>query len=179
MPKKHQNAPPLLHIGGRLHLFKGPGWAESDRLAAEKGLGMPRQPIPPPLHWEIASSIWMARKKSSTHILPCITKSHVIWNVSDGVPWLGKQLLCVQGFPKDLKFHYNDQDKAISKPIHTAIQSRLRGKVKITDLDLRCMAGNTMSVPVMGALQVAVVIQLSTEGQNRRSYVLQGTSGNL
>jgi hypothetical protein len=121
----------------------------------------------------------MARKKSSTHILPCITKSHVIWNVSDGVPWLGKQLLCVQGFPKDLKFHYNDQDKAISKPIHTAIQSRLRGKVKITDLDLRCMAGNTMSVPVMGALQVAVVIQLSTEGQNRRSYVLQGTSGNL
>ena len=78
-----------------------------------------------------------------------------------------------------MKLRYNDQDKAISKPIHTAIQSRLRGKVKITDLDLRCMAGNTMSVPVMGALQVAVVIQLSTEGQNRRSYVLQGTSGNL
>ena len=88
----------------------------------------------------------MARKKSSLHILPCITKSHVIWNVREGLPWLGKQLLHVQGFPKDSKLHYNDQDKASPKPVHAAIQSRLGGKTKITDHDLRYMAGNTMTV---------------------------------
>jgi len=123
----------------------------SDRLVAQKALGFTSAP---PFHWELGSNIWMARNKFNQDLLPCITKSHTIWDVRRGQPWLGKQLLWAQGFPRDMKRRYNPEDSSIPKHIHDAISMRLNGKTYVSDADLKKMAGNTMTVPIMGLLQV-------------------------
>ena len=124
----------------------------SDRLLAEHGLQQPCISNPPAFHWELSSNIWMSRNKFNLDVLPCITKSHVIWNVKKGRPWLGNELMQAQGFPKDMKLFYDPDDKTLPPSIHNAI-ARL-GKTGISDRELKHMAGNTMTIPIMGILQV-------------------------
>ena len=124
----------------------------SDRLLAEHGLKQPCISNPPAFHWELGSNIWMPRNKSNLDVLPCITKSHMIWDVRKGRPWLGSELMQAQGFPKDMKLVYDPDDETLPPSIHNAI-ARL-GRTCVSDRELKHMAGNTMTIPIMGILQV-------------------------
>ena len=124
----------------------------SDRLLAEHGLKKPCTFNPPAFHWELGSNIWMARNKFNLDILPCITKSHMIWDVRKGRPWLGSELMQAQGFPKDMKLYYDPDDETLPPSIHNAI-ARL-GRTSVSDRELKHMAGNTMTIPIMGIIQV-------------------------
>jgi hypothetical protein len=77
----------------------------------------------------------------------------MIWNVKKGRPWLGQELMQAQGFPKDMKLRYDPNDETLPVAIHNAI-TRLNRHMTVTDSDLKKMAGNTMTVPIMGLLQV-------------------------
>ena len=95
----------------------------------------------------------MVRNKYFTHMLPCISKNHTVWNVQEMRPWLGHQLMMAQGFPKSMKLEFDPTDESIPKHIRDTISKRLK-KRKVSDLDLKHMAGNTMTIPVMGILEV-------------------------
>jgi len=99
----------------------------------------------------------MGRNKHNQNVLPCISRKALIWDVENMRPWFGLELMMAQGFPKDLKLSFNPDDAALPEPIRTAI-CRETTKRSLTDRDLKKIAGNTMTIPIMGILQVAEVI---------------------
>jgi hypothetical protein len=116
----------------------------------------------PDFHWDLTNNVWMGRHKhkSTEGLLPCITKGHRLWNVKKMRPWLGKELLRAQGFPKDVKTTFNEDDQHVPAPIKDAISQRL-GRKDITDMECMKLAGNTMTVPLMMLLQVYLEIHIS------------------
>ena len=118
-------------------------------LMAEKGLG-----LSPPLsfHWDIMNNVYMGRNKSQADIVPCISKKHTIWDLKRQKPWFGKELMLVQGFPKDISLSLDDNSKSIPARIRSTLQRM--SSTTVSDTDLLRMAGNTMTVPVMMILQV-------------------------
>ena len=125
---------------------------------AEKGLGIQRH-SPPAFHWELGSNIMYSRNKAAIGLLPCITKSHTVWDVQGQKPWLGLQLMMAQGFPSNMKLKFDpsnhSKEETIPSNMRTIISDRLGGKCELNDRDLKQMAGNTMTIPIMGLLQVA------------------------
>ena len=85
-------------------------------------------------------------------------------------PWLGLQLMMVQGFAPDYKLQFNEDDTDITKEISQAILLRL-GKQEVTDADLHQMAGNTMTIPVMMAIQVPCALPGSPGHCSCSNYV--------
>ena len=140
---------------------------ESRRLLAHHGLKMPCNPRSaaceqPSFHWDLGNNIWMGCNKHHQNVLPCIAKGHNLWDVRRMRPWLGLQLMMAQGFPKDMKLKYDPDDPSIPQHIHPIISREFKNKAKeVTDSDLRNMAGNTMTIPVMGILQVATKLSSS------------------
>ncbi len=111
----------------------------------------------------------MGCNKHHQNVLPCIAKGHNIWDVRRMRPWLGLELMRAQGFPKDLKLKYDPHDPSIPAHIHSIISKHFKGKAKeVTDGDMRNMAGNTMTIPVMGILQV--IPKLSLRSINGAPY---------
>lgn len=126
------------------------------KFALRRGIG---QDINPPLHWDLSHSVWMPRNKSmsTAGVLPCISKGHTIWDVQRQVPWLGFELLMAQGFPRDVQTIFQDTPETPNS-IRRAIKSI--NKTSVSDCELRQLAGNTMTVPVMMLLQVAHSIHI-------------------
>ena len=58
-----------------------------------------------------------------------------------------------QGFPSNMKLKFDPGDQTVPEATRTAIAKRL-SKREVSDLDLKHMAGNTMTVGVIGILQV-------------------------
>jgi hypothetical protein len=109
----------------------------------------------PQLHWDLGHNIFMSRRKICDGDLPCISKTHTFFNVALQRPWTGWELLLAQGFPADMKTRFDPEDTGVPLQSRDAIVNRLGGKVQVSDIDLKAMAGNTMSVPVMLLLQVS------------------------
>ena len=120
---------------------------------------------PPPFHWDLSMNVYMARNKRHQDLLPCITKHHTLWNVKRMRPWLGVELLLVQGFhasPDDrivTDFFPNDPNISdrVKRVLSTSFKSK-SNRTYVTDHELREMAGNTMTVGAMGILQAWVEI---------------------
>jgi hypothetical protein len=100
----------------------------------------------------------MARNKAATNfnLLPCISKGHTVWDVRRMRPWLGVELMMVQGFDPKAKCKFDPLDQGILESLPERIVEaieRMHPKWEVSDLDLKRMAGNTMTVPVMMLLQ--------------------------
>ena len=112
----------------------------------------------PNFHWDLGNNIDWCRSKSqsSTDYLQCISRGHKIWDIGRRRPWLGLELMRLQGFPDDVKLEFRE-DTVARASVREAILERLE-KTLVTDTDLHSLAGNTMTVPVMMLLQVALEI---------------------
>ena len=74
-------------------------------------------------------------------------------------PVIGLQLLMAQGFPADMKLNFdvtNADDMDLYKFGRLAKFVEDTGKSQVNDAELRSMAGNTMTVQVMGIIQAGV-----------------------
>jgi hypothetical protein len=115
-----------------------------------------QQCILPAFFWDLSTSIHYGRNKHHENVIPCITKHHTIWDVENCRPLIGLQLMMAQGFSKDVKLHYNSEDPTIPSNIKKVIEKELK-KRSVTDLDLNRMSGNTMTLAIMGLLQVGAL----------------------
>jgi hypothetical protein len=106
-------------------------------------------------HWDLGHSLKLGRNKhlSNLGVLPCITKKHTLWDVVRRKPWSGMELLLAQGFREDMKLSACEPHLGLEAGIEQTIRERL-GKEALLDQDLRNLAGNTMTVPIMMMLQV-------------------------
>ena len=75
-------------------------------------------------------------------------------------PVIGLQLLMAQGFPADLKLNFDaEADRDHMDLFQFGCLSNFvadTGRTRVDDMDLRSMAGNTMTVQVMGIIQAGV-----------------------
>jgi hypothetical protein len=62
---------------------------------------------PPRFFWDISPNVKYARNKHHTDLIPCILRSHTIWDVANMRPVIGLQLLMAQGFPADMKLNFD------------------------------------------------------------------------
>lgn len=74
-------------------------------------------------------------------------------------PWSGIELMMVQGFSPDLKLEFDAKDEGVPAHIRQIIQRHLT-KRAVTSHDLKQMAGNTMTQPIMLILQVSAGLAL-------------------
>ena len=82
-----------------------------------------------------------------------------MWDVANMRPVLGLQLLMAQGLPADLKLHFDPTDVDDMDPFQFDCVSKFveeTGRTRVDDADLKSMAGNTMTVQVMGIIQAEV-----------------------
>jgi hypothetical protein len=77
-----------------------------------------------------------------------------MWDLANMRPVLGLQLLMAQVFLPDVKLNFDDTNAASPAYLTKFVQET--GKKRVTDVDLKSMAGNTMTVQVMGIIQAGV-----------------------
>lgn len=68
--------------------------------------------------------------------------------------------MMAQGYSKDVKLHFDPADPSNQSNNYPSINDVVTRELKkrsVTDGDLSKMAGNTMTIPIMGILQVAAV----------------------
>ena len=115
---------------------------------------------PPRFFWDISPNVTYAINKHHTDLIPCILRTHTIWDVANMRPVIGLQLLMAQGFPADLKLNFDPEtDVDHMDPHKFRCLSKFvaeTGRTRVDDVDLRSMAGNTMTVQVMGIIQAGV-----------------------
>ena len=92
-------------------------------------------------------------------MVPCILRTHTIWDVANMRPVNGLQLLMAQGFPADVRLHFDetcvcDMDLYQAGCLTKFVEGT--GKTRVDDMEIRSMAGNTMTVQVMGIIQAGV-----------------------
>ena len=89
---------------------------------------------------------------------------------------MGIELMMVQGFSPDMKLEFDADDEDLPLHFRKCIQHQL-SKKRVTDLDLKKMAGNTMTIPVMMLLQVLRNFQ--SLPQNTQLYPTFPTLSNI
>lgn len=93
------------------------------------------------LSWDLSQSINYPKKKytSCTGHVPCFSTTHYIWNAHAGRIYTGLEQLDMQGFNTD-RLMLTGEDPVTGEPI------------SISDCELRFLSGNTITVPIIGAL---------------------------
>jgi hypothetical protein len=83
-----------------------------------------------------------------------------MWDVANMRPVIGLQLLMAQGFPADLKLSFDPETDGDHMDLYQfGCVSKFvaaTGRTRVDDASLRSMAGNTMTVQVMGIIQAGV-----------------------
>ena len=99
------------------------------------------------LSWDLARSVGYSRKKHPTcaGLVPCLTRTHYVWCAAVQRILSGSEHLSLQGL---------DMDNVIVRGVPGGAVE----EIHISDTELRHLAGNTMSVPVVAAIMGLVKI---------------------